>query len=69
MVGGFYSEYSVEVWTSQDTQCSLPPLPRRGMAGPSVDYVLGQVLACYDDRCRQLTPEGWAYLSSTVHYR
>ena len=75
MVGGDWTWTSpdtstlVSVWTSQDVQCALPSL-RQGMAiSPSVDYVLGKILACYFESCDQLTPSGWSYFSSTVQFR
>ena len=37
--------------------------------GHSVDYVLGKVIACFEDFCDQLTPSGWSSFSSNVEYR
>ena len=59
-----------QAWSTSPPSCSgLPPFPRDMFAGVSLDLVGKELVACWEDGCLVLGPEGWEEGPATLHSR
>ena len=69
VIGGYYSPYTVEFWSSTNPDqesCRLSDYPREMGNGPTVNIVENQLVACVEKSCDVYQEGVWEHLQDTI---